>query len=702
MHTLKLSYAIKGLMPRSVQIRLRQVAAQRNRKHVSDIWPIMEHAGSAPPNWRGWPLQKQFALVLTHDVEMERGVSRCRMIMDLEERLGFRSVFNFVPERYDVPPALRREITQRGFEVGVHGLYHDLSLFQSADEFQRQAPKINRYIRDWGATGFRAPYMIRNLAWIRDHLDIAYDSSTFDTDPFEPMPEDIRTIFPFIVDDKGNSGRSYVELPCTLPQDLNLFVLLGETGIDIWKQKLAWIANRGGMALFDTHPDYMCNLSSPGCDEYPLAHYEAFLKEVKAVYADRCWHALPRDVASFCRDNPDQVRHGIPKRLCMMAYSFYDCDGRIMRYAETLVREGHAVDAISLGRKGQPWREMLHGVRVNRIQTRTRDERNLLTYLARMARFFFKSSRVLAREHSKTPYDVVHVHSVPDFEVFAAWNAKWHGARLILDIHDLLPEFYASKFKAPSGSFISKVLRLVERLSAWYADHVIIANHLWREILIHRSVPPEKCSVVLNCVDPAIFYRHQRTRQDDRFIIVYPGGLQSHQGVDVAVSAFAMIRHEAPHAEFHIYGEGSESANLMHMINELQLKNRVFLKAPVPIREVPDIMANADLGIVAKRANSFGNEAYSTKILEFMSQGIPVVVSRTKVDMFYFDDSVVRFFESGNAAALAEALLEMIHREDLRLNLVAGGSRCVAHNSWQTYREDYLNLIDKLCPPHAL
>jgi peptidoglycan/xylan/chitin deacetylase (PgdA/CDA1 family) len=301
MRNFRLYYSLKPLLPRAAQIWVRQVSARLRRRHVAGVWPIQERAGREPAGWRGWPEGKQFALVLTHDVETARGVDRCRRIMDIEERAGFRSAFNFVPERYKVPAELRREVVQRGFEVGVHGLYHDLTLFRSEKEFRRQADDINRYLRDWGSVGFRSPYMIRNLQWIHDYLNVEYDTSTFDTDPFEPHPAGVGTIFPFVV--RGASGMrpGYVELPCTLPQDLNLFVLLGETGIEVWKRKLEWIVGCGGMALFDTHPDYMQQQGRMASDEYPVQRYVEFLEHVRTSHAEKYWHALPKAVAQYAR-----------------------------------------------------------------------------------------------------------------------------------------------------------------------------------------------------------------------------------------------------------------------------------------------------------------------------------------------------------------------------------------------------------------
>lgn len=696
MRNLRLYYSLKTILPRSLQIRLRQISARRKRRHVADVWPILESAGRAPEGWKGWPDGKQFAVVLTHDVETARGVDRCRMIMEIEERLGFRSAFNFVPARYKVPADLRQEMVRRGFEVGVHGLYHDLSLFSSEKEFRRQAQDINRYFKDWGAVGFRSPYMVRNLAWIRDYLDIEYDSSTFDTDPFEPQPDGVRTIFPFFVDGEKAGRPGYIELPCTLPQDLNLFVLLGETGIDVWKRKLDWIVASGGMALFDTHPDYMQELADTASDEYPVQRYVEFLEHVRARYADQYWHALPRDVAKFCRSNPESVRHGIPRRVCMLAYAFCDTDNRILRYAETLAERGDEVEAIGLRRHGQSRTESINGVHFSRIQARKRDEKGKIDYVTRMLRFMVHSSLLLTCRHLRKPYDLIHVHSVPDFEVFAAWAAKLMGAKVILDIHDIVPEFYVSKFGVSKDAYGFKVLLWVERMSARFADHVIIANHLWYQRLIRRAVPGSRCTAIPNYVDTRTFYPYPRTRDDDRLVLIYPGGLQKHQGLDIAIHAFQRVSERLPRAEFHIYGEGPEKDNLNALIESLGLRGKASIHDSVDIRFVPALLANADIGVVPKRADGFGDEAYSTKILEFMSQGIPVVASRTTIDQFYFGDGSVHFFESGSVDDLARCILELAVDPELRGQLAEKGRAYVARNNWTNKEHEYLGVMDRL------
>ena len=123
---------------------------------------------------------------------------------------------------------------------------------------------------------------------------------------------------------------------------------------------------------------------------------------------------------------------------------------------------------------------------------------------------------------------------------------------------------------------------------------------------------------------------------------------------------------------------------------------RVRFFKPRGLREIAAIMAEADLGVVPKRADSFGDEAYSTKIMEFMSVGVPVVISNTKVDRYYFNDSVVRFFESGNAEALAGQMLQLLRNPDLREQMISRGLEYAAQNCWNHRKADYLNLVDLL------
>ncbi len=298
----KIYYILRPLIPRSMQLSMRRRFIKTQIEKYKDVWPILEKAATPPKNWKGWPENKKFALVLTHDVELQGGHDKCPQLMKLEMDLGFRSCFYIVPERYNVDPRLRAMLVENGFEVGLHGLNHDGKLYESKETFLYRAGRINEYMKEWNAVGFRSPAMHHNLEWIHN-LNIEHDASTFDTDPFEPQPDGAETIFPFWVKGTGNF-KGYVELPYTLPQDFALYIIMQEKDNSLWKNKVDWIVSKGGMVLLDVHPDYINFDKRPnGPEEFPLEFYSGLLEYIKSKYEGQYWHVLPQEMAKFWREN---------------------------------------------------------------------------------------------------------------------------------------------------------------------------------------------------------------------------------------------------------------------------------------------------------------------------------------------------------------------------------------------------------------
>ncbi len=301
MSLIRLYYGLKPLIPRPVQIGLRKQVARIRRRRHSAAWPILEKAGSQPEKWKGWPDNKKFALAILHDVDNVSGLSDCLRLLDLDLSLGLKASFNFVAEDYWVPPWFRQKIEDSGFEVALHGLTHDGRHFLSRERFDRSSGKIRRYLDLWKAAGFVAPSMICNQKWLAE-LEIEWACSTFDTDPFEPQRQDVHTIFPFYVKGPGpNSG--YIEIPYTLPQDHCLFVILEEKDNQIWKRKIDWIAEKGGLAMINVHPDYLNFENKWALDNYPVNFYIDFINYLKEKYEGQYWLALPREIAQFWREN---------------------------------------------------------------------------------------------------------------------------------------------------------------------------------------------------------------------------------------------------------------------------------------------------------------------------------------------------------------------------------------------------------------
>ena len=277
--------------------RVRQPLSRKNfllgwpieERYALFLWEVGRQVLTMMANPRStfipfWPLGKRFAFVLTHDIETGRGQDHVRQVADLEESLGFRSSFNFVPERYPIDRSLVAELKERGFEVGIHGLKHDGKLFSSREEFERRAKRINKYLEVFGAVGFRSPLTHRHPEWMQI-LDIEYDLSFFDTDPYEPISGGTMSLWPFFI-------GHFVELPYTLVQDYTLTSILGETSPRLWLEKVDFIERYCGMALVNSHPDYLR-------DKRTWDVYFEFLSAMKK--REGYWHTLPKEIARWWR-----------------------------------------------------------------------------------------------------------------------------------------------------------------------------------------------------------------------------------------------------------------------------------------------------------------------------------------------------------------------------------------------------------------
>ena len=235
-----------------------------------------------------WPRGYTSCAIVTHDVEDRSGRDFCARLMDLDESYGFRSAFQVVPEKnYDVSKRFRESITARGFEVNVHDLKHDGRLYADHAEFQRRAGRINSYIREYGAEGFRSGILYRNADWF-DAFEFSYDMSLPNVAHLDPQRGGCCTVMPFFI------GK-IVELPLTCTQDYTLFQILGDYSINLWQRQIALVRKSYGLISFIIHPDYLL-------EPRALKTYRALLEFLAGLRTqDGLWTALPRDVANWWR-----------------------------------------------------------------------------------------------------------------------------------------------------------------------------------------------------------------------------------------------------------------------------------------------------------------------------------------------------------------------------------------------------------------
>jgi glycosyltransferase involved in cell wall biosynthesis len=735
-------YLLKPAIPPWFRMTIRRFFARRLRRQVSSSWPIDTAAAETPAGWPGWPDGKKFAFVLTHDVEGRRGLERCRALAELEMRLGYRSLFNFVPEgEYTVPEPFRAFLRENGFEVGVHDLHHNGSLYRSRKAFQRQAQRINHYLRSWDAVGFRSGFMFHKLLWIHD-LNVLYDASTFDTDPFEPQPDGMQTIFPFWV--PGKDGNGYVELPYTLPQDSTLFLLLEENSIDIWKRKLDWVAQKGGLALVAVHPDYIGFNGQKRFGEYSQHLYRDLLEYVANRYSDQCWFALPKEVAHYfyanmvpgsgvnrcllaqekaamsnpkaqdvlsespvnlqTADRPEAQSPGISclhgKRMAVVLFSTFPGDPRPRRAAETFAHAGMNVEVICLMDEGSPKRDTFNGIEIDRIAIK-KIRNSKSWYVFQYSLFILISFAKLAARSLTRRYHVVHVHNMPDVLVLAALVPKLFGAKVILDLHDPMPELMMAIFNLRRESPAVRLMARLEKWSIAFADLALTVNRTFEELFVSRSCSASKIRVVMNSPDERIFQyspaRISNRRAGDMdapFVIMYHGTLVERNGIDLAVEALIKLRQSVPAAELRIYGPRTPFLDqVMLTVSEKGLEKAVHYLGARRLEELVQAIAECDVGVIPNKRSIFTELNTPVRIFEYLALGKPVVAPRTPGILDYFNDDALVFFELGNADDLALKLSHVFFHPEEALDVVKRGQKvCLAH-AWHKESRKLENVV---------
>jgi glycosyltransferase involved in cell wall biosynthesis len=383
-------------------------------------------------------------------------------------------------------------------------------------------------------------------------------------------------------------------------------------------------------------------------------------------------------------------------RVCMIYYTFSG-NTVLLREANALVRKGYKVDIVCLGKNTLGRESPKVGLNVYKIQRREYGRKGVLGYFADYFRFFVKAALFAAWLHIRSPYCVIHVTSPPDFMVFASFVPKFLGAKVILDIHDIVPEFYARKFGLRMENGAVKLLKWMERMATKYSDHVITVTDIWRDTLVGRSVGEKKCSVLLNVPDSEIFCPRQseHVQCGEEFRLLYHGNLDF--GVSTLIKAMALINREIPGCRLDIYGDGSEKSNLIDLGRKIGVSEVINFNDVVPAEAIVKIMQNADVGIDPMMGGLFFGEVLTVKSLEFLTVGIPLLISRTRASEYYYDSSMVKYFEPESPDELAKGVIDLYRDPNKRREMVRNGRRFAEKHNWQRYKEEYYRIVDELC-----
>ncbi len=383
-------------------------------------------------------------------------------------------------------------------------------------------------------------------------------------------------------------------------------------------------------------------------------------------------------------------------RSLVIAYTTYIHDGRVKRHAEALARRGDQVDAITLaaGKTG-----LINGVNVIGLEIPRYRGSSRISYMKSYVNFFIAAARKAMELSSEHPYDVAIVCTMPDAAILSALPLRRAGTKLVLDVHDTMPELYRDKFPGWLGAVGVPVMKMEERLSAWCADLVLAVHEPHRQRLAEYGINADKIKVVLNSPDDRIFIADGPVTKDpNTFTVVCHGTITHRMGLDLAVRAVGLLRDRMPQLRLLALGAGDYLSEIRRLVTELNLQDRVIFKDMIPIEELPKVLRTADVGLVPNRESSATHLMLPVKLLEFAMMGIPAIAPRLQTVEYYFGDNSVRFFKPGDIGDLAAAIEQLYHSPELCRSYAENARKVVDRISWANQRAEFYRAIDSILP----
>jgi len=385
-------------------------------------------------------------------------------------------------------------------------------------------------------------------------------------------------------------------------------------------------------------------------------------------------------------------------RALVIAYTYYIHDGRVKRHAEALARRGDQVDVICLDKPSR-----LNGVNIVGLDTPRYRGSSRSSYIGNYVYFFARAAVLAARMSIGKPYDVVIACTMPDAVVLCTVALRLRGTRVVLDVHDTMPELYRDKFGGRRGAFGARLLQIQERLSAACADRVLAVHDPHRERLEQSGIRSEKIRVVMNAPDSRIFKFHPRREAEPggTFTVACHGTVARRLGLDVAIKAMAILRERIPALRLLVVGEGDYLPEARALTEALGLNQQITFLHPVPIEQLPKLLQRASVGLIPNHESSATDLMLPVKLLEYSTMGMPCICSRLRTIEHYFGAHSLRYFEPGNETSLAEAMADLFFDPLLRTRLVNDAREVVRRIEWSRQLPEFYGAIDSILDHHA-
>lgn len=385
-------------------------------------------------------------------------------------------------------------------------------------------------------------------------------------------------------------------------------------------------------------------------------------------------------------------------KICMPVYSYYPFDPRVRRAAEALIERDYSVDVICLQGEDEARISSFNGVNIYRVpleHTRGGYGRYLYNYIM----FFVLTFQMLNSLHRKKNYSAVHVHSLPDFLVFIAYFQKRKGIKIVLDLHEAMPEIFAARFKKDMKSPLVKIPILLERRSHAFAHHLITVNDTIKELLVKRGVPRDKISVIMNSPDEKLRQERdisdfiKRYRLDDKFKLVFVGGINYERNLEVILHAIDNVRSEIPEIFFiifgHMYGHkgASYKGELKDLIRKLGMEDNVYIGGKLEPEEVSSYLKLTDFGVVSYLKNPLTDVAVPNKVFEYIALDKPVIACKLQALHSLFGDEALLYYKPEDQQDLARQIIWLYKNMDNISDMKENATKVYEQCKWKVMKE---------------
>lgn len=388
------------------------------------------------------------------------------------------------------------------------------------------------------------------------------------------------------------------------------------------------------------------------------------------------------------------------KRIAMIVFSYYPGDPRVRREAEALVDSGKSVDVICLRGCAERKKEIVNGVRIFRLPLQ-RKRGNKLYYLFEYVYFIFLTFFNLSILHIRNHYNLIHVHNMPDILVFSALIPRLMGCKIILDLHDPMPEVYMAKYFINETHPAIRFLHLMEKCSIWFSDLVLTPNIAFRDMFISRGCHESKIQVVMNSPQESIFCKKgtkiiQNMEDEDSFIIMTHGTIVERNGLGVALIAIDHVRQLIPKIVFNVYGDGEFLDQSRELVANLGLGELVNYHGHVPSEKIAVAIQSADVGLIPNKPSIHWDNALPTRIFEYLCLGKPVIAPRTKGILDYFSEESLYLFKSGSAKSMLQVIFDVYSNKEQVSDVLDRGIAVYKKYRWQLQRQHFIRLVTTL------